>query len=111
MGYCWLTSNSRKRHQRALNKLVRKMNKDIEEDKRWQGRFYVHQVGHSEWYHYDDKSGSELEVCLECVDRKTNKRYRRYGHVNFWRCFSGWHLFEFMNWFIVDYINVWNEKC
>lgn len=39
----WLTSQNKKRHQRAINKLVREMNRNLERDELWCGRFMIRQ--------------------------------------------------------------------
>ena len=106
----WLCSKKRKRHQRAMNKLVRDMNKNIEKDNLWQGRFYARQVGNSQFYEFQDRSGAELFVGIQCVDRKTGRTYTRWDTVNSWRHMNGWDLWEFMNWFIVEFIEVWSEN-
>lgn len=106
----WITSLKRKKHQRAMNKLVRAMNKNIKEDNLWQGRFYMHQVESPQFHIYEDKSGAELWVCLECVDRKTGRTHRKWESVNHWCHFHGYEVWHYMNWFIVEYIEVWSEK-
>ena len=48
----WLTSMNKKRHQREINRLIRKINKSIEKDELWNGRFCIKQVGSPQWYIY-----------------------------------------------------------
>lgn len=107
----WLTSMSKKRHQRAMNQLVRKVNKSIEEDDLWHGRFCIQQVKSPQWYVYEDKSGAEYFVHLKFIDRCTGRHWVQAETVNHWRGSfgNGWHLWEKMNWFIVEYCNVWDE--
>ncbi len=93
-----------------MTRLIRETNRNIEKDNLWKGRFYVRQVGNAEFIRYDDKSGAELYVKLECVDRKTGKTYIKGESVNHWRIFNGSNLFGFMNWFIVDFVKVWDEN-
>lgn len=107
--YNWLTSMNRKRHQRAMNKIVRELNKNIQNDELWQGRFYVRQV-HSEFSVYEDKSGAELWVVLEFVDRKTGLKKVMFDTVNHWRHWNAWRLFREMNDFIVEDVKVWSEN-
>ena len=105
----WLSSMNPKRHQRAMNRLVRKANKAWEEDTLWLGRFIVRQVESPQFVHYFDKSGAELYVNLEFVDRCTGNTYRTYGSVNYWRHMHGSNLYWKMNWFITEYCKVWDE--
>ena len=74
MSVGWLCSKNRKRHQRAMNKLMRDLNKNIENDNLWQGRFYVKQTA-AQWHEYEDKSGAELWVVLSFIDKKTGITY------------------------------------
>ena len=107
----WLTSMYKKRHQRAMNKLMRETNKNIEHDDLWLGRFVVRQVGSPQWYKYEDGSGADLFVHLKFIDRCTGKYYICAETVNHWRGFqgNGWRMWKIMNWFIVEYCSVWDE--
>ena len=107
----WLTSMNKKRHQRAMNKLMRETNKNIEHDDLWFGRFVVRQVGSPQWCEYEDGSGAELFVHLKFIDRCTGKYYICAETVNHWRGIwgNGWRMWEKMNWFIVEHCKVWNE--
>ena len=97
----WLYSQKRKRHQRALNSLVREVNKAIEQDDIWNGRFYIRQKD-ARWYIYEDKSGADLYVTLCFIDKVTGmvQEYRR--TVNQWRFAGGCHMYWAMNDFIVE---------
>jgi len=106
----WLTSFNPKRHQRAMNRLVRELNKALEKDDLWFGRFMIRQVDSPRFIVYSDKSGAQLNVTLEFVDRCTGKTYRTYDSVNHWRKWNGAELSWKMNWFIVEYCNVWAEE-
>lgn len=107
----WLTSMNKKRHQREINRLVRQANKSIENDSLWLGRFVIHQVKSPQWSIYKDKSGAEYFVHLEIIDRCTGRCWIGADTVNGWRTAlgNGWRLYEFINWFIVEYCNVWEE--
>lgn len=107
----WLTSKNRKVHQRAMNKLVRVMNKNIEKDDLWNGRFVVKQEA-AQWYLYEDGSGAELFVVLRFIDRCTGRHYEVAEIVNHWRGprAHGGRLWEKMNWFIVEHCEVWDEE-
>ena len=109
MGY-WLTSKNKKRHQRAINKLIRDANKAIEKDDLWFGRFYVSQVYSPQWHIYEDGSGAEYFVHLKFIDKCTGREYICADIVNHWCSGNGWRLWEKMNWFIVEHCDVWNES-
>ena len=96
----WLTSKNRKRHQREMNKIMRELNKNIEKDNLWKGRFYVRQIT-SQWREYEDKSGAELYVVLQFYDKETGISKKVAGAVNAWRFFDGISLWWEMNDFIV----------
>lgn len=107
--YGWLTTLNRKKQQRAINKLVREVNKNIEQDELWQGRFYIKQDC-AEWWIYPDKSGADLCVCLSFIDKKTGVRYSKWDTVNHLRHWNGGVLYWEMNSFIVDRAGVWQEN-
>lgn len=107
--YGWITSLNKKKHQRAMNALVRDMNKNIATDDLWRGRFYVRQIYAPQWYIYNDRSGAELFVHLKFYDKKTGRTYLYADNVNGWRHCNGWRLWEKMNWFIVEYCDAWKN--
>lgn len=65
----WLNSKKRKRHQRAINQLIRKINKIFCSEERSK-HYNLRQVA-SEFHIYEDKSGAELIVHLRFTDSKT----------------------------------------
>ena len=73
----WLTSMDKKKHQRAMNQLVRSFNKALEKDELWCGRFVIRQVYSPQWHRYDDGSGAELFVHLKFIDRSTEQGQSR----------------------------------
>ena len=102
----------RKATQRKFNADMRFVNRAIENDDLWQGRFVVHQKK-ADWHSFDDGSGRILFVMVDFYDKKTKKHTTRMyeklagGHFNF--CVS--KLFRDMNTFIVEDLDVWkNEK-
>lgn len=107
--YGWLTSKNRKRHQRAMNELMRLINKNIENDDLWKGRFYVRQVA-AQWYEYEDKSGAELWVVLRFIDKATGFYWETAETVNHWRWYNGNRLWWAMNDFITEKTNVWQSN-
>ena len=110
MGY-WLTSMNKKKHQRAMNRLVREFNKTLEQDDLWCGRFVIRQVGSPQWHRYDDGSGAELFVHLKFIDRCTGRYYIAADDVNCWRGLraNGYSVWEKMNWLITKHWDVWDE--
>jgi hypothetical protein len=105
----WLSSTNRKRHQRAINQVVRKVNKLIEEDEKWQGRFYIHQTG-AKWMVDEDGVGY-FRVRLEFCDRKTNITHVIWSNVNHLRWINNSALLWEMNDFIVNKVKYWEEKA
>lgn len=107
----WLTSKNKKRHQREINRLVREVNKSIEKDDLWHGRFCIKQIESPQWHVYEDKSGAEYFVHLKFIDKCTGRYWIQADTVNHWRSSfgNGWRLWEKMNWFIVNHLDVWNE--
>lgn len=107
----WLTSKNKKRHQREINRLVRKINNLIEKDDFWYGRFCIKQVESPQWYIYEDKSGAEYFVHLKFIDRCTGRHWVQAETVNNWRGTfrNGWRIWDRMNWFITNHLDVWKE--
>lgn len=102
----WLNSNNRKRHQRAVNKIVRKVNKAIEEDPLWRGRFVIRQI-QSRFHHYEDGSGSTLWVLLRFYDKKTGITmdiFESSLEISMW---NGTKISWAMNKFITEKCQVW----
>lgn len=94
--------------QHELNKLVREVNRSIEKDDLWNGRYYITQAS-GEWSPFDDGSGGMLYVTLVCVDKKDGTLLPM-----FWDYLPGfvgnrWKLFVFMNDFIVKYTDTWQN--
>ena len=107
----WLTSHDKKRHQRAINKLVRVMNRRLEQDDLWRGRFVIRQDEAPQWRRYEDGSGAELYVRLRFIDRATGLYYVKWESVNHWRGLraTGFEIWKMMNWLITEHWNVWQE--
>ena len=107
----WLTSMNKKRHQRAINKLVRTMNRNLEQDDLWCGRFMIRQDESPQWCLYGDGSGAELFVRLRFIDRATGRYYAKWETVNHWRGLriNGYEIWSMMNWLITEYWDVWQE--
>ena len=108
----WLTSMDRKVHQRAINKVVRTMNRNLEQDELWRGRFMVRQDESPQWRRYEDGSGAELWVRLRFIDRATGRYYVKWETVNHWRGLraNGYAIWFTMNWLITEHWDVWKES-
>lgn len=104
------TSANRKVHQRALNAMVRRLNKSLLEDDLWQGRFYVKQAPYTHWWQYEDKSGWNLHVTLEFHDRVTGTVWRIGNDVNYFLMWNGTHLFWDANEFITERVPTWESN-
>lgn len=105
----WITSFNRKVHQRKLNAAIRSVNRNIERDSLWRGRFYIRQSS-AQFYSYPDGSGCELWVVLQFIDRKTGATKEIAETANHFLWQNGTHLFWEMNRFIVEYCRVWEEN-
>lgn len=104
----WKVTTNRKKIQRHINKILRQMNKNIEQDDLWLGRFYCHQKD-IQYQLSEDKSWMYADVRVEFVDRKTNKfvilHFNKEDFMN-----GGWPIWEAMNSFIIDFVKVWQEN-
>lgn len=97
-----------KKIQRKVNKIVRKLNKQIEDDELWKGRFYIRQVKRYMRPYYD-RSGIDDAFLFEMYDKKTGMKQLSNG----WHSYFALKTFNRLAWdlnkFIVDYVKVWQE--
>ena len=100
-----LTSLKRKKYQRYINKIVRKLNQNIKNDWVWNGRFTIRQK-QSKFYTYYDNSGAQLYVLLECKDNKINRTATCWFETGL---FVEAKIWEWVNRCIVEYFDVWAE--
>lgn len=101
-------SNDRKKIQRVMNYYVKQVNRAIEKDYLWRGRFFIRQVGATCFYRFEDGSGAELTVCLRVYDKKTEKYVDSIDTVSGFCFFNGSKVFRLMNEAIVKHFDVWN---
>ena len=101
----WLISKDKEEHQKVIDDLIEKINKDIEKDNVWKGRFYVEQIN-SNW----SKNDANLWVSLKFNDRNSLTTHIATGTVNEWKCFNGFKLKKEMNNFIVNKVKTKREK-
>jgi hypothetical protein len=93
-------SSHRKRHQRAVNKVFRSLNENIEKDSLWQGRFKI--VQESSHFHNYDPSGWKLVVAYHFVDTQTGYESHRFIDFSNQLCmWGGTKIFWQMNDFII----------
>lgn len=99
----------RKVYQRKFNKLVRDLNKNIEEDSLWKGRFVFRQTDAS-FYNFADGSGGILYVTIRGVDKKTG--YYKDVTIEYapYCSFPGIELWRFANNFIAQDSGIWKER-
>ena len=100
-----MTSHKRRQHQRWINAYCRYINKFIEEDELWLGRFYVTQArSQMDWF--EDKSGGLIYVEIVMHDHKTGITYSKW--------YSGlemeWKFWQDFNEFIISRCKVWEEE-
>ena len=101
--------NERKKLQRKVNKVVREVNRSIERDTLWNGRFYITQCG-SQYYRYEDGSGGQLFVRFVFVDKKTGDFAVLHEDSVGVLLFNGNKLAWKMNEFITEYCKVWEKE-
>lgn len=99
-----MTSHNRKNHQRWFNRYCRYVNRSIENDELWLGRFYITQ-NRTFMYWFEDKSGGLMHAEIVMHDRKTGiTKTKWYDGLDMeWRF---WH--DFNNFIIID-CKVWEE--
>ena len=100
-----MKSHNRKNHQRWFNQYCRYVNKSIENDDLWLGRFYVRQNRtFIEWF--EDNSGGLMYVEVHMIDKKTkNIRVGWYSGLE-----MDWKFWRDFNNFIIEDCKVWEEK-
>lgn len=105
-----MRDKQRKKAQKQINRKVRDLNKNIQEDNLWKGRFEVRQK-EAKWEDFWDGSGGELYITLRFYDKKTGYyKDRLFDTVYPGRnLFFNHQLFVAMNEFIINDCDVWNE--
>jgi len=96
---------NRKKYQRKVNKIVRTLNKSIQQDWLWNGRFQIRQAA-SYLTPYKDHSGAEFQFLLVCKDNKTGKiTYDWFDNYNAEYAIAVW-----VNDVITNIFKVWDEN-
>ena len=100
-----MKSLKRKNHQRWFNQYCRFVNKQIENDELWLGRFCVKQL-RSNIHWFDDKSGGLMTAEILMRDKKTGiTRTGWYTGID-----MDWRFWTDLNDFIITDCKVWSEK-
>lgn len=98
-------SHNRRKHQRWFNRYCRFINKVIEDDDLWLGRFCINQLG-TEMHWFEDGSGGLMRAKIEMRDKKTNiTRVKYYTGLE-----MDWKFWHDFNAFIINDCKVWEEK-
>ena len=95
---------------KKVTREIRILNKEIENDPLWKGRFYAEPI-RVDYERFDDKSGVLCKYFIVFVDKETKKQALYTNEttgtmINIFSGKMGWA----MNDFIVDYINVWENE-
>lgn len=95
----------RKNHQRWFNQYCRYVNKIIENDDLWLGRFYIKQEAtNMKWF--EDKSGGIMYALILMCDKKTGiTRSKWYDGLG-----MEWQFWWDFNNFIINDCKVWEEE-
>lgn len=103
----WKTTVKRKKIQRHINSVIKQINRNIERDELWLGRFYCQQQL-IRFYNSEDGGYTYATVAVEFIDRKTGKIFTHWFHKEDFMG-TAWRIWEAMNDFIVTYCRVWAE--
>lgn len=103
--------NSRKKQQRKINKAVRLLNKNTENDSLWKGRFFVRQAPkYTHFEMFEDKSGGEMMIPLRFYDKKTFQYVEYWGSCEYWSGQVFNDLSATMNHFIIEDVKAWDGE-
>lgn len=105
----WLSSLKPKKYKRLISRTLRCMNKSIEQDPLWKGRFIVRLIGTPQKRVYEDRSGMEYFVTMRFIDKQTGIYRDHPAEVNSACMWNGSKIFWAMNNFIIQDCKVWEE--
>ena len=96
----------RKRYQRSFNKVMRQLNKSMQSDDLWKGRFAFRQVN-AKFLKFEDNSGGVLYVYVRAYDKLTDY-YKDYyiDYMPYYRL-SKTDVYAMANTFITRDADVW----
>lgn len=99
-----MASHKRRNHQRWFNQYCRYVNKVIENDELWLGRFCISQL-QTDMRWFEDGSGGIMGALIEMRDKKTGITHKKW--------YSGldmdWKFWWDFNDFIIKDCKVWEE--
>ena len=101
-----MKDRKKQKAKRKINRIIRSWNRSLAEDELWLGRFYIHNYA-THIHRYGDNSGTYAYIELVIIDKKTGL-YKK-GQFNN-NELETWKIFNFINNFIVDDVDVWNEN-
>lgn len=98
----------RKEYQHKLNKLIKEVNKTIENDSLWNGRFVFH-IMVTDFERFSDNSGGLLYVVIRGYDKKT-KVYKDYA-LSYapYLSFTDFDILKIANKFITEDTDTWKD--
>ena len=103
----WKTTTNRKKIQRHINSVLRNINRTIERDELWLGRFYCKQTDIA-FAMSEDNTYVHAAIGVEFIDRKTGKAmhsvFRKEDFMG-----TAWRIWERTNYFITQWCEVWSE--
>ena len=103
----WKTTINRKKIQRHINSVLRDINRTIERDELWLGRFYCKQID-IVFTNSEDNTYVYAAIVVEFIDRKTGKAMRSaFRKEDFMG--TAWRVWERTNYFITQWCEVWSE--
>ena len=99
-------SLKRKKHHKQIMKLIRSINKNLETDDLWQGRFVINLICEN-YYIWEDMSGGYMIIEYEIADKKTGAA-KLYHETE--SCFLDSHIYDKLNRFIIEDVDVWRKE-
>ena len=99
-----MKSMKRRNHQHWFNQYCRYVNRTIENDNLWLGRFYISQ-NRTFIHKFEDNSGMMMYAEIIMHDRKTGRQH--YGWYN--GLDMDWRFWRDFNNFIIEDCKVWEE--
>jgi len=100
----------RKKYQKQFNNKIRQLNKSVENDNLWRGRFIFLQKN-AKWWKFCDNSGGELIVFVRAYDKKTGYYHDYRIEYGPWMSTFNWHLtMDIGNKFITEDAEIWKKE-
>ena len=99
----------KKNYQRKLNHLIKTVNKELETDDLFNGRFVFHIMA-TELEKFEDKSGGILHTIIRGYDKKTGY-YKdfRYEFAPYFKWLNNL-IWQKVNDFIIDDVRLWKQN-